>query len=348
MRALRKVAAFLVGFVLFVAGFLKLMDPVGAGLVVDGYLNWMPLGFLTPLSKAIGVGLALFETLLGAAIITGVWKKAVALVSLVVLGGFTVLTFILWIANPSMDCGCFGQAIHLTHLQSLLKNVVLLALWCAAYLPLSRLENPGKIKYVSFTLTAISVAAFTVWSLLGIPMMDFTPYAPGERLTPEWDEETAEPLTLPFCDASDEYLDSLAFGHAVLIVSAYEPDDLSGERLEDIGALIQEASECGYRPLLLAASAPDEIPWADSALADRTYFADARTLMTLNRSNGGATILRGGQIIRKWAVRSLPGAEKLQEIAAADPTEAAVSENSGPKLKVQGFLLYVFAVMLLL
>ena len=36
----------ILGMVLLVAGLLKLMDPVGAGLVMDEYFNFFHLGFL--------------------------------------------------------------------------------------------------------------------------------------------------------------------------------------------------------------------------------------------------------------------------------------------------------------
>ena len=44
---LKRFCGYIVGFVFFVSGFLKLMDPVGAGLVVDEYYSFMHIGFLT-------------------------------------------------------------------------------------------------------------------------------------------------------------------------------------------------------------------------------------------------------------------------------------------------------------
>ena len=44
----------------------------------------------------------------------------------------------------------------------------------------------------------------------------------------------------------------------------------------------------------------------------------------------------------------LPDPEKLASLAETDITESLLSENNGSRVKFQGFLLYVFAVMLLL
>ena len=54
MKAVKRICAFIIGLVLFIAGLLKLMDPVGAGLVVEEYFKFLHLGFLIPVSKAVG------------------------------------------------------------------------------------------------------------------------------------------------------------------------------------------------------------------------------------------------------------------------------------------------------
>ena len=63
MRVIRRISAVLIGFVFFLSGILKLMDPVGAKLVVEEYLKFLHLGFLLGISGLIGSGMALLETL---------------------------------------------------------------------------------------------------------------------------------------------------------------------------------------------------------------------------------------------------------------------------------------------
>ena len=69
---IRRLCAFIIGVVFLLAGIFKLLDPTGAGLVVEEYLRFLHLRFLMPAAKGIGVGLALLEALLGAAMISGV------------------------------------------------------------------------------------------------------------------------------------------------------------------------------------------------------------------------------------------------------------------------------------
>ncbi len=353
MRVIRRISAVLIGFVLFLAGVLKLMDPVGARLVVEEYLKFMHLDFLTGISGLIGSGMALLETLLGAALITGVWRKVVAVVTGVVLGFFTILTFFLYLRNPRMDCGCFGEAIHLTHLQSLLKNVVLMVLWAIACLPLRKQEQTRKIKYVSFPIVAISVCLFLLYSSLSIPLVEFTPFKAGtELMLPEDIEDPTDENapTLSLSDAAGEYVDEMLMEGDLLAVSVYAPEKLGPQEWDKIENLMRNAAGLGYTPLVLAASTPEAMEETVSSpgILSATYFADRKKLLTLNRSNGGAAYIQDGLIVTKWGIRRLPDEQKLAELASIDVTESLLAENNGDRLKFQAFLLYVFAVMLLL
>ena len=175
---LRRLCSVILGLVYFIAGMLKLMDPVGAGLVVDEYLKFFHLGGLAFASKTLGVAMALLETFLGAALIAGVWRKFVAGVTSILTLAFTALTLILVIFNPEMDCGCFGEAVHLTHMQTFLKNVALCVLCAGAFLPVRDYGRTRKSKLVAFWLVAVTVLLFTFMSLVSVPLMDFTEFAP--------------------------------------------------------------------------------------------------------------------------------------------------------------------------
>jgi triosephosphate isomerase len=353
MRVIRRFSAVLVGFVLFLSGILKLMDPVGARLVVEDYLQFLHLGFLSGLAGLAGSGLALLETVLGTALITGVWRRLTAIVTGILLGFFTILTLILYIGNPPMDCGCFGEIVHLTHLQSLIKNVVLLLLWALASLPLNKLGPTRKIKFVSFSIVAVSVCLFMLYSSLSIPLIDFTPFKPGaEMMLPEEIEDPTDDRTptLSLSDATGEYVDSLMVSGKVLAVSVYMPEKLRESDWERIGRVMRESATLGYNPVVLAAAMPAtmESLTAIPEILASTYFADRKKLLTLNRSNGGATYVDDGLIVAKWGRRRLPNHDKLAGLSGEDAAESLLTENNGSRLKFQAFLLYVFAVMLLL
>ena len=334
MRVVKRICMLALGFVLFVAGLLKLMDPVGAGLQMEAYFQFFHLSFLAPLSEVAAVVFALFETILGVAVITGIRRGPVGRISLILLSFFTLLTFVIWIANPDMECGCFGEAIHMTHSQSLVKNLVLMVLWAIAFLPYETLEDSPRIKYVSFWITSVSSVVFLFYSLTDIPLIDYTSLKPGTEL------DGASSVSL--IDGSGEYCDSLLTAGRAVVISVYAPDRLDESEWSGLDEFASVVRDAGMKPILAVSGDPEELSLKSAVLADH------RTLMTLNRSNGGATYIADGQVIKKWSSRSLPDRDDLDILASGNPLEAMISANEPERLKMQGFLLYVFAVMLLL
>ena len=353
MKSIKRICAVIIGFVFIGAGLVKLMDPVGAGLVVREYCNFMNLEFLAPASNFLGVFMALLESFLGAALISGVFPVATAVASGAVIAFFTVLTFIMWRLNPAMDCGCFGEAVHLTHLQSFLKNVGLCVLWVLAFIPFSAIRKPRKIKYVSFGIAALSIILFTVWSLMSIPALDFTPFAPGATLMQADDSGDPDSPLLSVCDAEGEYCDELLASGDILLLTVYDVEAAPEAMQEHAVEFCRVAEEAGLLPVVVSAGELiDAAGGLDAAGSlsggPQCYTSDRRTLMTVNRSNGGTTLLRDGVVVAKWPYRSMPTVEHLQELQALDSTEALVKENTPKRLKLQGFLLYVFAILLLM
>lgn len=386
----RRFCAFVLGAVFLVSGILKLMDPVGSEFIMKSYFSFLHIGFMDFSAKFFGVAFALTEAVLGAALMSGVWRKVVGIAVVALTTFFTLLTLVLLIFNPVMDCGCFGEAMHLTHLQTFVKNVILCALCCGAFIPMRELDRPVKVKYVSFALTACSLVALLVYSLVALPLKDYTAFHPGAMLQAAADEQYkdfSEPefiyekdgvtqafsldalpdsswnfvdsrirqddfaagTVLTLTDDAGEYCDSLATKGNVLVVSVYRK--LSAGRIEGIESLVADARAVGLTPIVLVPS--DDVLAAASekraALEDGlVYYSDYKTLATLNRSNGGATWISDGQIVRKWSYTLRPSREKLSTALAEDPTALALETQSKGSLALQSFLLYIFAVLLLL
>lgn len=386
----RRFCAFVLGAVFLISGILKLMDPVGSEFIMKSYFSFLHIGFMDFSAKFFGVAFALTEAVLGAALMSGVWRKVVGIAVVALTTFFTLLTLVLLIFNPVMDCGCFGEAIHLTHLQTFVKNVILCALCCGAFIPMRELDRPVKVKYVSFALTACSLVALLIYSLVALPLKDYTAFHPGAMLQAAADEQYkdfSEPefiyekdgvtqafsldalpdsswnfvdsrirqddfaagTVLTLTDDAGEYCDSLAIKGNVLVVSAYRK--LSAGRIEGIESLVADARAAGLTPIVLVPS--DDVLAAASekhaALEDGlVYYSDYKTLATLNRSNGGATWISDGQIVRKWSYTLRPSSEKLSAALAEDPTALALETQSKGSLALQSFLLYIFAVLLLL
>lgn len=398
---MKRFCGFITGFVFVISGILKLLDPVGTGLIMDGYLDFLHLGFLGSLSKILGVTFAFAETVIGTGLITGIWRKPFAIAAMGLQVFFTFLTLLLVIFNPQMDCGCFGEAVHLTHMQTFIKNIILCILLAAYYFPPKQLGRNKRRKYVSFAAVTASVLAFTIYSWMYIPLVDFTDYKPAAFLSaghtyatsdedayeavfiyekdgvterfglddiPDstWTFVSAETVEkdgveekglihLPIYDRADEQLDSIASEGKVMIVSVYKPE-MNKAKWAQTADFLKRASGSGFTTLLLSASTPEEMDMilkhlpaeTASVLNSHLYFSDYKTLLTMNRSNGGVTYFSEGYLISKWARRTMPDAEALKQIYSGDDTETIIDKSTKGSLTFQGFLLYIFAVMLLL
>ena len=401
----RRFCAFLVGVVFFLSGVLKLMDPVGSGLIVGEYYKFLHLGFLDFSSKFAGTALAFIETMSGVALITGVWRRVTAFIVSCFLAFFTLLTLALLIFNPVMDCGCFGEAIHLTHLQSFLKNVVLCVLTFAAFWPFKSFGRNKRRKYVAFSLVSVAVVALMLYSLLYIPLVDFTEFKPGVRLAASdthhrqdtdeiyeavfvyekggvqerftldalpdstWTYVSTETVTkarnhddytpaLSFTDSYGQYQDNLAARGNVLCVTIYQPDRIAPEKWTRLARFAEDAKRVGFRPVVLVSWTPEMMQDLYSGpgmnedimlhLYDTIYYADYKAIISLNRSNGGITWFNRGYLVKKWSYNAIPDYQVLEELASGDSTETLLMSDTAGNLTFQGFLLYSFAVMLLL
>lgn len=404
LKGVRRLCAAAVGFVFFTAGILKLMDPVGTSMIVREYMNFLRLGFLSFSAGPVAESFALAETFLGIALVTGVFRKVTAWAATAFMAFFTIITLILLIVNPQMDCGCFGEAIHLTHLQSFVKNIILCVLVLAAYFPYRDFGRPKRLKYVTFALVGVAALVFAVYSLMYIPMLELTPFNLSSRLEAaaglpddEEDEyiatfiyekngqrgsftlnhlpdstwtfvetqtvkkernisETGHP-SLPFRDSEGNSRDTLAADGLVMAVSVPHPGRMNHKSWSRVSGILSSSAEAGFTPLLLVADDPADFSGRiDSSGLGRqeampimtsVYYSDYKSLISLNRSNGGATYFNDGNLVGKWAFRSLPSERKLAKLVRADSTEVMLEADSKGRLSFQAFMLYSVALMLL-
>lgn len=401
----RRLCAKIIGFVFFIAGTLKLMDPVGTSLIIKEYLNFLHLGFLSGISMVAGEGFALIETFCGICLVTGVFRKVTAWAVSILLGGFTLLTLVLWIFNPSMDCGCFGEAIHLSHFQSFAKNIILCALAAAEFIPFGDYGKPSKKKYTTFGLIGAASLLFALYSLIYIPMLELTPFNLSSRLAaaaevPDIEEdeyistfiyekngkrgvftlnklpdstwtfvetktikkednivETGYP-ELSFRDIDGNYRDTLAVKGNVLVFSINRPERIRTRKWNEINNTVIAAGEAGFSTLLLTAGDYETMARSLSRagvseefsreLAKRSYIADYRTLISLNRSNGGAVYFNDGNLIEKWAAAAYPESKELGRLIRQDSTEVMLKADSKGRLSFQAYMLYTLSILLLI
>ena len=177
------VARTVVGLTFILSGFVKAIDPLGTQYKIQDYLAAIPPSLSLPdmLTLLMSVSLSMVEFTLGAFMLTAISRRVTARLTLLFMMVMTAVTVWIYIADPVKDCGCFGDALTLTNLETLLKNIVLLALAAlVAWRPthIGRLMSRSNQMLLGQMLMLTPVA-LSFWCLYDLPLIDFRPYHIG-------------------------------------------------------------------------------------------------------------------------------------------------------------------------
>lgn len=322
----RKCCSIVVGLVYVASGLLKVMDPVGTGLIVEAYFRFMHIPESALMGKILGVVLGALETTVGFAAVFCACPRITRWIMLGMQSAFTLLSLALVIWNPQMHCGCFGEAIHLTHRQTFIKNIVLMGMLWFAYFPLWEAINTKIWQYVAFVSSVILTVGFAVYSWFYIPVIDFTDYKIGTEIVSQgeyWnlsEEERETRAALPMLGSDNKPNPDITKGECA-IISLYDmPKDnlLFWTRYMVNFRMLKKQ---GYEVLLLTSAPEDQmkekiqmfavLPFLcpDKVLEEMRealYLTSRTTAISLNRNNGGVTFLTDGVITGKRVAKDYP------------------------------------------
>jgi uncharacterized membrane protein YphA (DoxX/SURF4 family) len=199
MKILRNVSRIIIGLVFIFSGTVKAIDPLGSAYKFHDYFQAFNIGFLNSLSLPLAIFLCTAEFIVGFSVLTGLRQKTGIWGALILMVIFTPLTFILALTNPVSDCGCFGDAIHLTNWQTFGKNIVLITLAIVLYAGRKHIKQLfGKaFEWFMITGAAIVFILFSFANLRYLPVIDFLPYKTGVKI--------ADKMVVPEGVSLDEY-----------------------------------------------------------------------------------------------------------------------------------------------
>ena len=183
----------LVGLLFIFSGAVKAIDPLGSVYKITDYMDAMGLASLTEFGWIAYVGaFALFsvEFAIGVCLVTninfklGLWAASLFMA---VMTGLTI-----WIAkeDPVTDCGCFGDAIVLTNVQTLIKNIIIDVLIIVMWI-LRKVNRNWKMTMLSWLITISALATtvvFGIYTLNSLPVIDFRPYYIGADIRKQMEQ----------------------------------------------------------------------------------------------------------------------------------------------------------------
>jgi uncharacterized membrane protein YphA (DoxX/SURF4 family) len=199
MKILRIISRIIIGLVFIFSGLVKAIDPLGSAYKFHDYFHAFNLGFLNSLSLPLAIILCTSEFIAGFSVITGLRQRTGIWGVAILLLIFTPVTFILALTNPVSDCGCFGDAIHLTNWQTFEKNIVLVFLLIILFTGRKKIENrfSETTEWVGIFIAIFLLVIFSLVNLRYLPVIDFLPYKTGVRI--------ADKMVIPEGVPADEY-----------------------------------------------------------------------------------------------------------------------------------------------
>lgn len=168
------------------SGYVKAIDPIGTQYKLQDYLGAVGMAGIIPDWGTLGTSVVMsaLEFSLGIFMLFAIRRRICSKIIFAFMCLMTVITIWLTIANPVRDCGCFGDAIKLTNIQSLIKNIILFV--CAAavtWKPLSMVRFISKsTQWIVINYTILFILLTSGYSLYFLPQFDFRPYYIGASI----------------------------------------------------------------------------------------------------------------------------------------------------------------------
>lgn len=338
MKLLRIISSIIVGIVFMFSGIVKAIDPLGTAYKFNDYFQAFGLVFLKPVSLILAVILFTAEFISGFAVLSGYRRKEGIMGVMILMIIFTPLTLILALTNPVSDCGCFGDAIHLTNWQTFWKNVVLIIFTIILFTGRRKVRNIMKpvSEWMVISAVMIMFTGFALLNLRYLQIIDFLPYKTGVNIP--------EAMKIPEGMPVDEYestfiyekdgvrkeftLDNYPAGdtawkfvdqHTVLVKKGYVPPihDFSITAPDGQDIAEQVLASPGYTLIMISSKLKD----ADPADLSKGFELGVHCMASgmgflvltasgsdeLSRYNNGFTFYTADETTLKTIVRSNPG-----------------------------------------
>ena len=311
---------FIISATLLFSGWVKVIDPMGMVYKLKAYADYFDLDFSENgiLLKLLVVIVAVTECHLGFSLLLGIRRKSSSILVFLLLLAMTGVTVFVYLKNPVADCGCFGEAIELTHGQTLIKNVILIVM--ASFLVVYPRRMRRFITERNQWITSIYSFCFVIGSLLYsfhfTPIISFTDYKVGTDVLSNYRGEVGDGELLQDVaslyivdksgnDLTEAIISKSGVTFLLTIPDVNSADDSSADLINELHDYAEENS---YQFLALIGTSLDRAyGWRDRTGASYPiYQSDDLVLKSMVRSNPGLLLLVDGVVRGIWGVNELP------------------------------------------
>ena len=184
----------LLGLTFIYSGFAKAIDPWGGMYKLTEYFNVLGFDQLVPASLAFAFILAAIEFMLGLFVLVGAYRRSAPVLLLCMMAVLLPLTLWLAITDAVPDCGCFGDATHMSNWATFFKNLLIVPALIYLVMFNKRVHDiygPA----VNWVVGVIALAYVSVIAYNGYfkqPLIDYRPYPVGAKLGVEPEAQPAD------------------------------------------------------------------------------------------------------------------------------------------------------------
>ena len=192
MKFLVNISRVFVGALFIFSGLVKAIDPLGLAYKMQEFFEvWASEDIMKGLMLRLNEHALLFsifmimlEVVLGVALLIGWRKNMVSWLLLLLMAFFTFLTSFVLFSGKIRACGCFGDCIPLTPIQTFTKDIILSVLVVIILFGRKYIQPlfSDKINFTLFLLSLFGVLGLQWYVLKHLPVKDCLPFKPGNNI----------------------------------------------------------------------------------------------------------------------------------------------------------------------
>ncbi|MEO8960572.1 MAG: BT_3928 family protein [Ginsengibacter sp.] len=192
MKFLVNISRIIVGVLFIFSGLIKANDPHGLAYKMQEFFEvWSANASLTTFMQGLSTYALPFsiititlEIIVGVGILLGIWKKFFTWLLLLLIIFFGFLTGYAALSGKIATCGCFGDCIPLSSMQSFIKDLVLLALILILFFG-EKYITPVFTRAINIfilILSCILVLFYQLHVMRHLPSVDCLPFKKGGNI----------------------------------------------------------------------------------------------------------------------------------------------------------------------
>lgn len=310
------------------SGFVKAIDPWGTLFKIEEYLG--AFGFPLPFSllRLIVFALCAVEFVVGCFLVMGCFRKSCPVFAGLIMMFMLPLT--LWIAmeNPVAECGCFGDALHISNWLTFWKNVVLSVgiVWLIRYNISALCLITPMFQWLAVVASGIFIVLIELLGFFYQPLIDFRDYKVGTTLFAS--EEGDDDYGIDVFDidtADDRNEEAVNPDGKELVVMIPKVSMVSPATTWKLNSLYEWAEDNGVKMIGVVSGSQEEIEeWEDLSMASYPiYLADDSAIKEVVRGNPGIVYLDKGKIVWKTTLSSIDVDDFLMPEVSGDASSFA-------------------------